>query len=130
MFCASYQQYRMKGLLVLPVVLILLLGSPAAANLSKGSEAVESRSDATSLKEWGVLAEQGDQVIGNMEQGARPRHEIEGGNQDQEQESANGKIDPAHGREKGRAIGDGIHSVLSSPPPCRAGQRGPGVGAG
>ena len=60
MFCASYQQYRMKGLLVLPVVLILLLGSPAAANLSKGSEAVESRSDATSLKEWGALAEQGD----------------------------------------------------------------------
>ncbi len=50
----------MKGLLVLPVVLILLLGSPAAANLSKGSEAVESRNDATSLKEWGVFAEQGD----------------------------------------------------------------------
>ncbi len=60
MFCPSYRQYSMKGLLVLPVVLILLLGSPAAANLSKGSEAVESRNDATSLKEWEALAEQGD----------------------------------------------------------------------
>ncbi len=50
----------MKGFLVLPILLILLLGSPAAANLSKDSEAVESRNDATSLKGWGVLAEQGD----------------------------------------------------------------------
>ena len=60
MFYASYQQYRLKVLLVLPVVLVLLLGSPAAANLSKGSEAAESGNDATSLKEWGALAEQGD----------------------------------------------------------------------
>ena len=43
MFCASYQQYRIKGFLVLPVLLFLLFGSPASADFQKGSDAMSTR---------------------------------------------------------------------------------------
>ena len=59
MFCTSYQQYRMKGLLVLPVLLSLLIGSPASADFQKGSDAAQKGDYATALKEWKPLAEKG-----------------------------------------------------------------------
>ena len=60
MFCASYQQYRMKGLLVLPVLLFLLFGSPASADYQKGSDAAQKGDYAAALKEWKPLAEKGN----------------------------------------------------------------------
>ena len=60
MFCVSHQQYRMKGLLVLPVLLFLLFGSPASADFQKGSDAAQKGDYATAFKEWKPLAEKGN----------------------------------------------------------------------
>ena len=51
----------MKGLLLLPaLLLILLFGTPAFADFAKGSRAYKSGDYATALREWRPLAEQGD----------------------------------------------------------------------
>ena len=50
----------MKGILVFPVLLILLFGTPAFADFQKGLAAYEKGDYATVLKEWKPIAEQGD----------------------------------------------------------------------
>ena len=49
----------MKGFLVFPVLLILLLGTPAYADFQKGLDAADSGDYATALREWKPLAEDG-----------------------------------------------------------------------
>ena len=44
------------------ILLILLFGTPALADFTKGFEAYKSRDYATSLREWRPLAEQGHRV--------------------------------------------------------------------
>ena len=60
----------MKGLFILPVLLILLFGTPAFADFQKGLDAYNSGDYATALKEWKPLAEQGyaeaQNNLGNM----------------------------------------------------------------
>jgi len=50
----------MKGFLIFPVLIILLFGTPAFADLQKGLDALHSGDYATALKEMKPLAEQGD----------------------------------------------------------------------
>ena len=50
----------MKGLFILPVILVLLFGTPAFADFQKGLDAYQSGDYATALKEWEPLAEHGD----------------------------------------------------------------------
>ena len=50
----------MKGFLVFPVLLIILIGTPAFADFQKGLDAANRGDFATALKEWKPLAEQGN----------------------------------------------------------------------
>ena len=52
----------MKGIPAFPVLLILLFGTPAFADLQKGLDAIKSGDYETALKEFRTLAEQGDGV--------------------------------------------------------------------
>ena len=52
----------MKGRLIFPILLILLLSTYAFADYVKGGEAYKSGDYVTALKEWEPLAEQGDAV--------------------------------------------------------------------
>jgi len=49
----------MKGFFILPVLLILLIGTPAYADFQKGLDAAKSGDFATALKEWRPLANKG-----------------------------------------------------------------------
>ena len=49
----------MKGLFIFPVLLILLFGTPAIADLQKGLDAIKSGDYETALKEFRTLADQG-----------------------------------------------------------------------
>jgi TPR repeat protein len=50
----------MKKILLLPVLSILLFCVPALADFAKGFDAYQNKDYATALKEWKLLAEQGD----------------------------------------------------------------------
>jgi len=68
---ADYRHYWMKGLFILPVILILLFSTPGHAgffdfiSLNKGMKAYESGDYATALKEWKPLVEQGNAAAQN-----------------------------------------------------------------
>ena len=49
----------MKGFLILPVLLILLFGTPAFADCLAGKKVYNNRDYATALKEWKPLTDQG-----------------------------------------------------------------------
>jgi len=50
----------MKGIFLLAIIFIALLGSPAIADFAKGLAAAESGDFATALQEWEPIAEQGN----------------------------------------------------------------------